>query len=571
LAFSYSTFTYASASQNLYATPLTRAVIFPTPFAPIPLQASKLLDKNITYTRYALDANTSDTAQFGQKSYADLWQFFSYRATLPFTTTIQPTAVPASELILPPPLYTACPSCDSCLTCSKLPYSFVWGVAASAWQTEGGLKSEGRGPALPDIVGNLYYPSLASSNDSMVSDMHYFMYKQDIVRLAAIGIPYYSFSISWTRIVPFGSAGSPINLPGLEHYDDVINTCLQFGIKPIVTLNHFDIPASTYYSAQTFSDDFLYYAKQVMVRYGDRVPYWVTFNEPNIASTLFDGLAISNTQLLLAHAAVYRFYKNELNGTGQVLWKWGHLMGIPRDMNNPEDIRAAKRYQDFELGILSRPLFLGQNYPPSVLNTTGFDLDPLTPEELAYINGTIDLYGIDPYSSQLVTSPPGGIDACARNINHTLWPECVVPLKIQANGWPIGQASNHYAYITPHYLRQHLSYIWNNFRPRGIFVTEFGFNPYHESQKNADLQRYDLERSMYYDSFLKEILKAIHEDGINVVGALAWSFVDNNEWGSYAEQYGLQTVNRTSGRFERRYKRSFFDFVEFFHRYMDRL
>lgn len=72
--------------------------------------------------------------------------------------------------------------------------------------------------------------------------MNYYLYKQDIVRLAAMGIPYYSFSISWTRVVPFGVVGSPINTAALGHYQDVIETCIDNGITPIVTLSHADNP-----------------------------------------------------------------------------------------------------------------------------------------------------------------------------------------------------------------------------------------------------------------------------------------------------------------------------------------
>lgn len=64
------------------------------------------------------------------------------------------------------------------------------------------------------------------------------------------------------------------------------------------------------------------------------------------------------------------------------------------------------------------------------------------------------------------------------------------------------------------------------------------------------------------------MLKSIYEDGVNVIGALAWSFVDNNEFGSYEQQYGLQYVNRTNGRFTRKFKRSIFDYVEFMQEYV---
>lgn len=121
-----------------------------------------------------------------------------------------------------------------------------------------------------------------------------------------------------------------------------------------------------------------------------------------------------------------------------------------------------------------------------------------------------------------------------------------------------------YAYITPQYVRQQLHYVWNTFRPSGVLVAEFGFNPYMEFSKTLEAQLYDLERTLYYQRFLREMLKSMYEDGVNVIGALAWSFVDNDEFRSHGQQYGLQHVNRTDGAFTRRYKRSFFDFVDFF-------
>ena len=106
--------------------------------------------------------------------------------------------------------------------------------------------------------------------------MQYFLYKQDIIRIAALGIPYYSFSISWTRVVPFGQPGSPINQQALDHYDDVINFAIANGVTPICTITHADNPVSVPFDADNFVDAFLYYSKVVLTRYSDRVPYWVT-------------------------------------------------------------------------------------------------------------------------------------------------------------------------------------------------------------------------------------------------------------------------------------------------------
>ena len=539
-----------------------------TTYAPAFSQASTLLPSNVKYTSYSLDRSltTLHDGRYGQGAYARLWSPLSYNTTVPFTTTVSPTPVASSDLIFPPALYTACPqSADDCIDCYKLPKNFIWGVAGSAFQIEGGLTSDGRGPSELDVFGAL--PNTDDEANAEVTDMNYWLYKQDIARLAAIGIPYYSFSISWTRIVPFGEAGSPINTPGLEHYDDLIDTCIKYGITPIVTLSHDDAPLNLTYLDSRFPDAFLYYAKQVMTRYGDRVSHWVTLNEPNINFGL-DYYAVP--YILMGHAKVYHWYKEELKGTGLITLKFANNLALPLDSSNPEDTVAALRYQDFILGIIGNPIFLGQQYPAEVLNTTGINLTALTNTELSYINGTADFWAFDPYTAGFATSPPGGIDACAADKNNSLWPTCVVGTNVQQDGWLNGQASYAYAYIAPQYVRQQIGYVWNTFRPReGVLIAEFGFNPFMEWAKPVVAQLYDLERTLYYQWFLREMLKSIYEDGVNVIGTLAWSFLDNDEFTSYLQQYGLQHVNRTNGEFTRSYKRSIFDDVDFFHQYVE--
>ena len=169
------------------------------------------------------------------------------------------------------------------------------------------------------------------------------------------------------------------------------------------------------------------------------------------------------------------------------------------------------------------------------LSTTGINLTALSAENLAYINNTMDFLSVDPYTAQFATQPPGGIDACAANPNDPLWPNCVITTNVQANGWLNGDESYAYAYLTPQYFRQHMKYLWQTFRPKGILIAEFGFNPYMEYSRTLDAQRYDLERTLYYQEFLAEMLKVIYEDGVNIIGALGWSALDNNEFGSYMQ------------------------------------
>lgn len=117
-----------------------------------------------------------------------------------------------------------------------------------------------------------------------------------------------------------------------------------------------------------------------------------------------------------------------------------------------------------------------------------------------------------------------------------------------------------YVYITPTYLRTYLSYLWNTFR-KPVLIAEFGFPVFGETEKTLQDQLFDSPRSDYYLSYMSEVLKSIWEDNVWVMGALAWSFADNWEFGDYDAHFGLQTVNRTTQ--ERRYKKSFFDLVDF--------
>jgi len=133
--------------------------------------------------------------------------------------------------------------------------------------------------------------------NNLVGNENYYLYKQDILRLAAMGVEYYSFSISWSRILPFAVAGSPVNKEGIDHYNDVINYVLEVGMMPIVTLIHFDTPvvycgynlteclsrraligfSSGQYDNATWVEDFVNYGKIIFTHFADRVPIFYTY------------------------------------------------------------------------------------------------------------------------------------------------------------------------------------------------------------------------------------------------------------------------------------------------------
>lgn len=131
-------------------------------------------------------------------------------------------------------------------------------------------------------------------SNNQITNENYYLYKQDIERLASIGVKYYSFSIAWTRILPFALPGTPINEQGIQHYSDLIDFVLSKGMVPTVTMFHFDTPMQFFgegnspadnpaigyvnggYQNETFEDAFVNYGQILLTHYSDRVPIWFT-------------------------------------------------------------------------------------------------------------------------------------------------------------------------------------------------------------------------------------------------------------------------------------------------------
>lgn len=476
---------------------------------------------------------------------------------------MSPTPVPTSQLVLPPRDYFG-PT-----DCYDFPEGFTFGVAGSAAQIEGAIALEGRGPSVIEKIVPDTDPT------DYVTNENYYLYKQDIQRLAAMGVKYYSFSIAWSRILPFTVPGSPINEQGIKHYNDVIDYVLEVGMVPIVTMLHFDTPLyfldgvdptttvpdigydnGGYYHPE-FIESFVNYGKILYTHFADRVPIWVTINEPLLYAFNFTGI----DNVVKAHAQLYHYYHDELNGTGKVGFKMPYSIGVPLNPENQTDVNAADRFNEMWLGSFAYPICLGQQYPDSILQTLP-GAKPLSKQELQYVGKTVDFLGIDGYTAVVISVPAEGIEACTKQnlTTNSLYPYCVNQLDSNVYGWDIGYASNDYPYTTPTYLRASMSYVWNTFKTP-IILSEFGFPVFAESTATLANQLFDSPRSQYYLSFMSEVLKSIWEDGVNIIGAIAWSFMDNWEFGSYEQQFGLQVVNRTT--LERTYKKSFFDLVDF--------
>ena len=233
-------FSWPSYPTLSYATPVSKAALVPT-YAPSFRDLASLLKNGTTTTWASISSPTDFDAKYGNVAWSSAWASFNISTPL-ITTTVSPTPVPNSELVKPTPL--PFPSRDAQTDCYKFPLGFISGFTGAALQIEGAVKSEGRGPSYTELLLRPREEMAKGGGKPDITNLNYYLYKQDIARLAAVGVKSYAFSISWSRILPFGIPGSPVNQEAIDHYDDVINTVLEYGLTPIVTLHHFDTPIS---------------------------------------------------------------------------------------------------------------------------------------------------------------------------------------------------------------------------------------------------------------------------------------------------------------------------------------
>jgi beta-glucosidase/6-phospho-beta-glucosidase/beta-galactosidase len=390
------------------------------------------------YSTTSFNASAQPTAlttrtDFSDDALNELWNLVGPVATGPVTTTVEPT--PEPSIYSQPDAEHFHPLVSSHhpeLQGKKLPAGFRWGLASSAYQIEGAARDEGKGPSIWDLLSHRVPNIVRDNTTGDVVGSHYWLYKQDIVRLQSLGIPRFSPSISWPRIFPFGHG--PVNAEGVAHYDSVISSLHAAGIHPSITLFHWDTPLAlfTEYGAWTsprIVDDFFNYAKFIISRYDEFVDEWFTINEPQYCNwqysyypagkyyPAFEGVGAGDKArwlcghyTLLAHAKVAKWYHGEFKGRGRITFK---NSGNYYEANStkPEDEVARQRNFDFsvrtgwlldlnktdqgQIGWFGGPWTDG-DYPQSLKETLGYLLPALTHEEKELIKGSCDFYAIDP-------------------------------------------------------------------------------------------------------------------------------------------------------------------------------
>ncbi|KAF2292038.1 hypothetical protein GH714_000282 [Hevea brasiliensis] len=443
---------------------------------------------------------------------------------------------------------------------SDFPPNFLFGVATSAYQIEGGCREGGRGPSIWDAFSHTKGTILDGSNGDVAVD-HYHRYKEDIELIAKLGFDAYRFSISWSRIFPDG-LGTKVNEEGIAFYNNIINALLEKGIEPYITLYHWDLPLHLQESMGGWLNKeivkyFAIYADTCFASFGDRVKKWITLNEPlQTAVNGFDtGILapgkhehsdtepfLASHHQILAHAtavSIYRsMYKDNQGGeVGLVVdCEWAEA-----NSDKIEDKAAAAKRLEFQLGWYLHPLYYG-DYPEVMRKILGDGLPKFSEEDKELLRNSLDFIGLNHYSSRFIKHVTDSPAEC-----YYYKAQEIERLAKWEDGEPIGErAASEWLYVCPWGLRKVLNYIVQRYNNPIIYVTENGMD---DEDSSAPLHEMldDKLRVSYFKGYLAAVAQAI-KDGADVRGYFAWSLLDNFEWAQgYTKRFGLIYVDYKNG------------------------
>lgn len=421
---------------------------------------------------------------------------------------------------------------------------FLWGAATSSYQIEGGAYEDGKGLNIWDIFSH----DPGRIKDGYTGDVacdHYHLFKEDVRLMKELEIQAYRFSINWARILPAGTG--KINEKGIQFYSELIDSLLDAGIEPFLTLYHWDLPYELHKRGGWLNEEIIKwfgeYAAVVSKYFSDRVTYFFTFNEPQcfigngyvngghapgIRSTVRDTFQMAHN-VLRAHGMGVRQMRENAVRDIKIGYAPTGSMSYPFS-TKPDDIEAARRYMfqmpeaednwTWNVSWWSDPIFLGE-YPEEGMKNFRVYLPDITKEDMKLISQPIDFYGQNIYNGNRVRMGKGGK------------PEVVLRSEgfpKTALGWP----------VTPESMYWGTKYLYERYKTP-IYITENGVSCC--DAVSVDGKVHDYPRIDFMMKYLGQLKKAV-QDEIDIRGYFHWSLLDNFEWSQgYNERFGLIFVD----------------------------
>jgi beta-glucosidase len=418
---------------------------------------------------------------------------------------------------------------------ARFPADFTFGVASSAYQIEGAVNEDGRGPSIWDRFSHEPGRTANGETGDVACD-HYHRLAEDLDLMRDLGVDAYRFSVSWPRVLPEGTGR--VNEAGVAFYERLVDGLLERGIRPVLTLYHWDLPLALHerggWTEPAAAEWFAAYAGLMAERLGDRVATWVTLNEPQVFA--FTGyargqhapgmtdwpMALRASQVALAAHATG---SERIRGAAP-----DARIGIALDLNHvvpatdsEADLRAATRHRALQQDWFLDPLF-GRGFPEAAMqaHTEAGHLDGLQLSEPP--PASLDFIGLNYYTREVVRADQaapfgfrfGGANGAPRT----------------TMGWE----------VHPDGLRQVLHWLQDMYAPPSIMVTENGA-AFSEAPPANGQTVDDRERSAYLATHIAAAAQALDE-GVPLAGYFAWSLLDNFEWAKgYEQRFGIVHVD----------------------------
>ena len=404
---------------------------------------------------------------------------------------------------------------DPATLARRFPPGFLFGTATAAYQIEGGHDADGKGPSIWDTFCR--QPGAISTGETGdVACDHYHRWREDTALQRDLGCNAYRLSISWPRVVPTGSGA--VNEAGLAFYDRLVDELLRNGIRPFVTLYHWDLPQALQerggWSSRETVAAFGRYADVVARRLGDRVRDWMTLNEPEVVAFAGHWVGVHapgirdfatavgvSHHLLLAHRAAADAIRaaDPDARVGIAL----NLSPCDPASDAPADADAAARMDGYLNRWFLDPLF-GRGYPKDMLELYRPYFD--RGGELDGYDGALDFLGVNYYARRVVRAGGGPLraDRIDPEGEHT------------AIGWEVHPPS----------FRKLLVRLHRDYAPRHMYVTENGA-AYDDEVKSDRVD--DPARVAFLARHFDAAAEAIGE-GVPLRGYFIWTLMDNFEW-----------------------------------------
>jgi beta-glucosidase len=410
----------------------------------------------------------------------------------------------------------------------RFPDDFVWGVATSSFQIEGAAIEDGKGESIWDRFCRIP-GAIADASDGDIACDHYHRLEDDLDLIAGLGVDAYRFSVSWPRVQPAGSG--PWNPKGLAFYERLVDGLLSRGVKPFLTLNHWDLPQALQdqggWAARDTVHHFVDYARGINERLGDRVTALTTHNEPWVVSVLghetgrfapgIRNRAVAaqvSHHLLLSHGLALQALRAD--GCRSALGIVLNLAPVKPVTDSAADAAQARLEDGKLVRWFADALFRGA-YPSDVLEHLGADAPQVQPGDLAAIATPMDFLGVNYYSRHMVSADG--------------------PFDVHSSGLPVTEMGWE---VYPEGLTELLLRLHRDYPVPPMYVTENG-GAFRDTLAGGHV--HDRDRTSYIASHIEAVAAALRR-GVPMAGYMVWSLMDNFEWAcGYDKRFGIVYVD----------------------------